>query len=156
MYKRQEDDRANDDAGASSQGHAMSREEGQRTKRVRIDRETEVEVTVEGGAEEAHKEGGTEDTWERARGEKMKKPPKAPSMEEWRLHRATHCPYRSWCPKCVAARAHQGGHMTSEDPLDGTPMVSMDYCFIRRGTDGEVSVPVLVASVRKLLSLIHI
>ena len=40
--------------------------------------------------------------------------------------------------------------MTSEDPIDGTPMVSMDYCFIRRGTDGEVSVPVLVASVRKL------
>ena len=32
----EKDDRANDDAGASSQGHAMSREEGQRTKRVSV------------------------------------------------------------------------------------------------------------------------
>ena len=32
------DSRVNE--GAGSQGHAMSREEGQRTKRVRVDRET--------------------------------------------------------------------------------------------------------------------
>ena len=29
-----------------------------------------------------------------------------PSVEEQRLHRVTHMPYRSWCPHCVAAAAN--------------------------------------------------
>ena len=32
----------------------------------------------------------------------------APSLEEWRKHRLTHPPYRSWCPDCVAGKAVDG------------------------------------------------
>ena len=87
---------------------------------------------------------------EAAVGDRMKRPPKAPSAEEWRRHRATHVPFRSWCPKCVAGRAVRGDHSEAEAPIDETPQVSMDYCFLRRGADGEASVPVLVAHVRRL------
>ena len=33
-----------------------------------------------------------------------------PSVEEQRLHRVTHMPYRSWCPHCVAAAANDHPH----------------------------------------------
>ena len=92
--------------------------------RVRVDRDTEVEI----GAEEH-----SEERPERARGEKAKKIPRAPTAEEIRVHKATHCPFRLWCPSCVAARAHRSGHFKSEEPLDDTPMISFDYCFLRRG-----------------------
>ena len=36
-----------------------------------------------------------------------------------------------------------------DDTSDTTPQISIDYCFIRRGVDGERSVPVLVATVRR-------
>ena len=81
--------------------------------------------------------------------DRMQAVPKGPTAEEMRRHRATHCPYRSWCPKCVAARGHQGPHRASDEPIDDTPQISMDYCFIRRSTE-DASVPVLVAKVRRL------
>ena len=86
----------------------------------------------------------------------MRQIPKGPTKEEIRRHNATHCPYRSWCPKCVAGRGHQGPHNASEEPLDNTPMVSLDYCFLRRTTE-EASVPILVAKVRKKnLLFVHV
>ena len=66
------------------------------------------------------------------------------------MHRATHSPFRSWCPKCVAGRGVRGGHGESREPRDDTPHINLDYCFIRRGLDGETSVPVLVVKVRRL------
>ena len=50
----------------------------------------------------------------------------------------------------MAGRGHQGGHSASQDPIDGTPIIALDNRFLRRGTEGEASVPVLVAKVRKL------
>ena len=44
---------------------------------------------------------------------KMKPVPKSPSADEVRKHVATHVPFRSWCPKCVAGRGHQSGHSAS-------------------------------------------
>ena len=79
---------------------------------------------------------------------KMKPVPKSPNADEVRKHVATHVPFRSWCPKCVAARGHQSGHSASQAPIDHTPMVSLDYCFLRRGDD-DVNIPVLVAKVRQ-------
>ena len=119
--------------------------------RVRVDRETEVEVEERRVEEEVEEdeaargvgleEAAQEEVFESTRGEKARRIPRGPSAEEVRLHRITHCPYRSWCPKCVGGRGHQGAHTANKAPNDNTPMVSIDYCFLRRSPD-DASVPV--------------
>ena len=118
---------------------------------MRLDRDTEVEIEVTEREPRGDDDGKEEEeeVHEQANGERMRKIPHGPSPEEWGIHRITHRPYRSWCPKCVAGRGHQGAHVASEDPLDDTPMVSIDYCFLRRSSEDR-SVPVLVAKVRQL------
>ena len=34
----------------------------------------------------------------------------APTSEEMRAHRATHIPFRNWCPECVAGRGKDEAH----------------------------------------------
>ena len=60
---------------------------------------------------------------------KTRRPPRSPTEEELRVHRATHVPYRNWCPHCVAARAHQSGHSQGPTPIDDVPIICLDYCF---------------------------
>ena len=68
---------------------------------------------------------------EETRGVGSKKPPAAPSAEEWRTHRLTHWPYRSWCPICVSARAVDDGHRLRGPPRESDgPEVHWDYCFL--------------------------
>ena len=147
-------------SGSSEGAQRTESEAGVKRQRVRLDRDTEVEVVTGEGApegedaqapapEDAHAPAPEEDAPERAQGERVRRVPHGPSAEEMRVHRATHCPYRSWCPKCVAGRGHQGPHTKSEDPLDDTPIVSIDYCFMRRSSD-DTTVPVLIAMVRKI------
>ena len=69
--------------------------------------------------------------------------PRSPSHSEIRVHNATHVPFRSWCPKCVAGRAHQSGHFEAAPQTDSTPMVSIDYCFLRRTESSEQLGPTL-------------
>ena len=58
----------------------------------------------EAGVErEVHANEG--EVFEKGPSERTRRIPHGPSAEEIRLHRITHCPYRSWCPKCVAGRA---------------------------------------------------
>ena len=83
--------------------------------------------------EQAHEE----EQGEGPRRPKAKRIPRQPTAEEIRIHKATHCPFRSWCPKCNAARGQRGGHPTSESPIDDVPMISLDYCFLRRGMMGS-------------------
>ena len=81
---------------------------------------------------------------EEARGAGSKKLPAAPSAEEWRTHRRTHWPYRSWCPICVSARAVEDGHRLRGPPSESDgPAVHWDYCFLRN-RPGDPSVPVVV------------
>ena len=101
-------------------------EEAKKQRRYRVDRDTEV--TVETTEREREEHTDEEEVFERVAGAKAKKIPRGPTAEEQRLHRVTHCPFRSWCPKCVAGRGHQGGHFASEEPLDDTPIISIDYC----------------------------
>ena len=78
-----------------------------------------------------------------------KKPPAAPSEKEWRHHRLTHWPYRSWCPICVAARAVEDAHRLRGPPSESDgPEIHWDYCFLRN-RPGDPSVPVLVGKDRK-------
>ena len=41
---------------------------------------------------------------------RVKPSPTKPNSEEVGRHEATHCPYRSWCPACVAASAKEDAH----------------------------------------------
>ena len=81
---------------------------------------------------------------------KVGKVPRGPSREEYRSHQATHVPFRSWCPKCLAGRGHNSGHRSGEEPIDETPMCSLDYCFIRRGDKDDTCIPVVVMKLRRV------
>ena len=82
---------------------------------MRVDGDTTVDVEVTESERQVMEEaepGEDEENAnaERARRDRMKSVPRPPSVEEQRLHRATHCPYRSWCPCCVAGRG-QAAHV---------------------------------------------
>ena len=51
------------------------------------------------------------------------------SSEEIARHETTHCPFRSWCPACVAASAKEDPHRQRSREVDqgGHPLVSLDY-----------------------------
>ena len=72
---------------------------------------------------------------------RVKPSPTKPSSEEVGRHEATHCPYRSWCPACVAASAKEDAHprQRCKDDEVGHPLVSPDYELL------EKKITVLVA-----------
>ena len=64
-----------------------------------------------------------------------------PSVEEQRLHRVTHMPYRSWCPHCVAAAANDHPHRRVPRPEAvrlPVPEVHWDFFFPRDEHDWNV------------------
>ena len=88
---------------------------------------------------------------------RTRKPPTSPTMEEWRDHKATHVPCRSWCLRCVAASTHQSSHRRPDDVLDDTPLISLNYCFLKREEESASSIPALVGKLRqKNLLLAHV
>ena len=50
-----------------------------------------------------------DDAEEEAREVRAPPIPVTPTLEEVRQHRLTHCPFRSWCPHCVGAKAARIG-----------------------------------------------
>ena len=68
---------------------------------------------------------------------KTARAPTAPTRAEWQAHQSTHLPYRSWCPECVAGRKDNPGHRTMPSEERLVPEVSLDYAFVRRGTDED-------------------
>ena len=84
----------------------------------------------------------------------VRNPPKGPSEEEMRKHRATHYPFRSWCPWCVAGRAKNWPHRRAQsDEEHEFPEICFDYAFPRKEKEGT-SVPVLVGRERRSKALI--
>ena len=69
-----------------------------------------------------------------------------PSLKEVDDHNATHLPFRSWCPICVAARAKNYSHKDREY-TEGSKEVHYDYCFLRNNKGGDFA-PVLVSKSR--------
>ena len=43
---------------------------------------------------------------EEARDALTRRPASRPTVEEIRRHRATHLPFRDWCPECIAGSAN--------------------------------------------------
>ena len=65
---------------------------------------------------------------------RIKPSPMKPSNEEVARHEATHCPYRNWCPACVAASAKEDAHprRRCKDDEVGHPRISMDYELLEK------------------------
>ena len=56
--------------------------------------------------------------------------PSTPTKTELEEHRATHLPYRSWCPDCVAGKAKSHPHSLIRDEGRSTPTIGFDYFFL--------------------------
>ena len=72
-----------------------------------------------------------------------------PTMEEWKAHRLTHLPYRSWCPECVAGKGTDDAHRRRHG-VESTqsPEFHLDYVFVRNVAGGDHA-KVLVGKERK-------
>ena len=73
----------------------------------------------------------------------IKRGPKDPTEQEIKEHYATHVPFRSWCPHCVAAAAKCTPHKKTEEHETSVPRQHLDYWFMR-DEKGADSVPVIV------------
>ena len=69
---------------------------------------------------------------------------RTPTSEEYRIHRLTHLPYRSWCPHGVKAKKRNTGHKTiSKEGKRNIPMISIDYMFMNNKVEDHAN-PTLV------------
>ena len=106
---------------------------------------------VNGNAHVKHVETAAEETSESdeeeagVRNAKVKRGPKEPTEKEIVEHNATHVPYRSWCPHCVAAAGKATPHSTTTTDTDEkcVPCLHTDYWFMRDGPGTEAT-PVIV------------
>ena len=63
-----------------------------------------------------------------------------PSKQEIEKHMATHMPFRSWCPFCVAGKAVSSGHHHKPEGPGSVPVISIDYAFMGKGQVNEAGV----------------
>ena len=71
-----------------------------------------------------------------------------PTREEREEHSLTHLPFKAWCALCVAAKAADEPHHQLPPALpDETPVVEMDYGFLRSGEE-TVAQPILAATAK--------
>ena len=63
-----------------------------------------------------------------------------PSKQEIEEHMATHMPFRSWCPFCVAGKAVSSGHHHKPEGPGLVPVISIDYAFMGKGQVNEEGV----------------
>ena len=73
----------------------------------------------------------------------IRRGPKEPTELEIRAHYATHVPYRSWCPHCVAAAGKATPHRQGDVHDKSVPTYHVDYWFMR-DEKGSESVPVVI------------
>ena len=69
---------------------------------------------------------------------KVARAPVRPTEEEVEIHNATHVPFRSWCPFCVAGKAKVNSHLQKDvDRPSDVPVISLDYAFLGDGDKAE-------------------
>ena len=62
-----------------------------------------------------------------AREQKIEKTPKAPTREEYEVHRLTHDPYHNLCPHCVRAKRKNPPHFRDKSGKEhSAPIISLD------------------------------
>ena len=116
----------------------------------------------EGGVENVEGDGclprGYEVGQEEGRDVRSKRPPQALSEQEWRAHRVSHYPYRSWCPDCVAGRgvasAHRRRHEDDHSPLAAE--FHFDDCLLRNRAAKECATTLVGVDKRTQGALAHV
>ena len=83
----------------------------------------EDQQAVDGQQEDEAEDDGVEV------GKPMRRP-YSPTKEEWIEHMATHVPFRSCCPFCIAGRGISGHHTHDEEQQKVGVTVSLDDCFM--------------------------
>ena len=83
--------------------------------------------------EERIQEQESEQECEEAARARVIKAEDAPSKREIEERMATHMPFRSWCPFCVAGEAVNSGHRRNPEGPGLVPIVSIDYAFMGKG-----------------------
>ena len=75
----------------------------------------------------------TEPDGEESQVRRKRPSPTLPSASEFKEHKLTHIPYRSWCDECVECFGREWGHH-GDGQLEKrrVPVVSMDYLFVTR------------------------
>jgi hypothetical protein len=110
------------------------------------DREAEErdgELADECGDEEVEVESQeADDVGKEDAGVRVKMAPTQPSNTEREKHEVTHCPYRPWCPICVAGRGQKSGHKRQKRDGGELPRFAMDYGFL--GDEGQPTASLLV------------
>eukprot|EP00971_Amphidinium_carterae_P067389 1334327-Amphidinium_carterae.1 len=113
-----------------------------REEQVQVHLSGEGALCANGEAEMPESESNVEADELLERGEgvqevESRRVPKAPSPEEVRIHRLTHCPFRSWCPVRIAARGRDPPHRRRMERNLSQPQVRLDYFFPRDGQGEE-------------------
>ena len=73
------------------------------------------------------------------------KAPAPPSRQEVLEHNILHCPFRAWCPECVAGKCKSKPHVTKKgEEEQSVPLVAFDYAFL-----GDASVKASPAAEEK-------
>ena len=64
--------------------------------------------------------------------------PKLPSLEEQEIHNVTHWPYAAWCQACVASRAKEDKHESTDKKEDaGKNVIQLDFCYTYTGDEDK-------------------
>ena len=71
--------------------------------------------------------------------------PPEPSAEEVRQHNLTHFPYRAWCELCIAHKGRQDQHRPRDHLESSRSLVSFDFGFASRKTEGDDKQAILFA-----------
>lgn len=122
------------------------------------ERDDEGSMKEDSGDEEEgkRKEGLSQDgETEEAKGRKAvgRTGPKMPTKVEQEEHAWTHCPYRSWCKRCVQARARSSPHRAGDGARKGAeegvgsakaPRVAMGYSFMSKANEKTSTNPLMV------------
>ena len=74
---------------------------------------------------------------------KVKRAPDMPTRLEFEEHQATHEPYRSWCPACVAGSGRAEYHKRVDHSEDAVATVGVDYGYMGDGDEGDNELPAL-------------
>merc|ERR1712086_355307 len=79
---------------------------------------------------------------------KVPRLPYTPGAAEREAHNATHCPFRSWCPLCVAGKAPDPQHLALKQGDERkVPTIEFDYSKASgRVHEPESQLPIITAS----------
>ena len=86
-----------------------------------------------------------------------RRPAARPSEDEVRRHRATHIPFRDWCPECIAGAANDWPHKKRSEPVKlKVPELHCDYCFPKDSIGGDYIVVLVCRDRESRMTMAHV